>query len=769
MHSCNSRYSSITGKENPWLLVLDNLDDPDESYMLQVTSWIPQAPLGNVIITTRLRAWQMHSSKTIELSSLSKVEAIQLLGLWIGPADYAASERVVSRLGCHALAVNQAGAFISKEFGVNVEHYLEYYDLVRKELMQYGPRHVADWNYWKYAGENGSDTEAALPSESSRPASVLSTWELSFRHLQKIYPDAARLLSLMSFLERTNVTVDIICKGALSEKRFNYQGVFENYHPSMSGVSPWLVELLDGQTPRGQALKINFLMNRLLDFSLIQCTSSNNEESTTTTGQRFWIHPLMHDWARIRLKEDEAAVLAVEAMALISHSIDDSDHFLYTHESNATLLPHIDFAFPALTKFLSNTRVVGEQRARLLKIAYRFGSLYRVHSRWAQSDVLFELVWISMRQALDPDALGPLKSIVGSIDLIFEIPNEYSSSSSKKLDGVAASGLDTIQLHDIIPLLHSKAISVYHQGNIEVAASIISFLTQIHDLDHARLLQFQIQSAETTSSNRALQAIQNRLLSGACTSPGQECICFLETLCLKSKIYEYREETIKSAELITKAYLGFKSILGPNHPRTLLGGIVYLSTTDPDLTKEELGSFIVKEFERLSGPEASITLYAKVCVRQNYDKLKDPEAKVKFWENLFDLCKRTGTYSPDPRIPILDDSTLRIMTGLGWAKISLYSMHDNDAAPPVKLLAEAKELGLRAFENLQRIEPFSSPFASELIGDAFYWERGWNDAEYWYRLCIDMHLTNGGNGNGRLVKDSEQRIEEIKEFRVAGR
>jgi hypothetical protein len=107
------------GKDSTWLLVFDNLDDPDETYIRQVSCWIPHARFGSIIITTQLRAWQMEGAKAIEILSLSKAEAVQLLQMWIGPANEKESEKVVTRLGCLALAVNQAGAFISKEIKVD--------------------------------------------------------------------------------------------------------------------------------------------------------------------------------------------------------------------------------------------------------------------------------------------------------------------------------------------------------------------------------------------------------------------------------------------------------------------------------------------------------------------------------------------------------------------------------------------------------------------------------------------------------------------------
>jgi len=62
----------------------------------------------------------MYGSKTMELLSLSKAAAIQLFQMWTGPADSAASKRIISRLSYHALADYQAGVFISTEFGIHI-------------------------------------------------------------------------------------------------------------------------------------------------------------------------------------------------------------------------------------------------------------------------------------------------------------------------------------------------------------------------------------------------------------------------------------------------------------------------------------------------------------------------------------------------------------------------------------------------------------------------------------------------------------------------
>jgi hypothetical protein len=91
-----------------------------------------------------------------------------------------------------------------------------------------------------------------------------------------------------------------------------------------------------------------FLLNRLQDYSLIRyiaCKGQNTEAAET-----FWVHPLLHDWARVRLPKRKADAVELVALCLVNHSIEDADHFYYQQECNTPLLPHLDFSFHALMK-----------------------------------------------------------------------------------------------------------------------------------------------------------------------------------------------------------------------------------------------------------------------------------------------------------------------------------------------------------------------------------------------------------------------------------
>jgi hypothetical protein len=145
------------GQHARWLLVFDNLDDPEPSYMQQVASWIPDAPLGHVILTTRIVTWDLSSrvSELVEIPALSLDEAVELLSKWVPPRsnrgyDEEEAIRIVKRLGFMALLINQAGAFISKALNGAMAEYLAYYNDACKELLSYGPQYAAEWDYQKH-------------------------------------------------------------------------------------------------------------------------------------------------------------------------------------------------------------------------------------------------------------------------------------------------------------------------------------------------------------------------------------------------------------------------------------------------------------------------------------------------------------------------------------------------------------------------------------------------------------------------------------------
>jgi len=108
-----------------------------------------------------------------------------------GLPDYEEAKRIVEKLGCLPLAIDQAGSYLS---------------MLQKPLHAFLPLFEENFNrtlskkppsaVWQY----GEDT-------------VVTTWEISFEAIRKRNLQAANLLLLCSFLANDDIGVDFLSRG----------------------------------------------------------------------------------------------------------------------------------------------------------------------------------------------------------------------------------------------------------------------------------------------------------------------------------------------------------------------------------------------------------------------------------------------------------------------------------------------------------------------------------------------------------------------------
>ena len=178
-----------------WLLIFDNVDD-----MTMVFKELPGRYSGTVLLTTRSRVADPHI-KSIELEKMSQSESVIFLRLRTstdegvsGEENLPASERdalyalwkVMDGL---PLALDQAGAYI-KTARCSFQEYIYLYRKHRKELLV----------------ERG----AQIPEH---PEAVATTWDVSFRHIERENPAAAELLRLLAFLGPDGIPERLIVWG----------------------------------------------------------------------------------------------------------------------------------------------------------------------------------------------------------------------------------------------------------------------------------------------------------------------------------------------------------------------------------------------------------------------------------------------------------------------------------------------------------------------------------------------------------------------------
>jgi hypothetical protein len=65
----------LTTKQEQWLLLFDNADDPK----INLNTWLPQCDHGNIIITSRNPELCVYAGSSTQVSDMQETEAVELL------------------------------------------------------------------------------------------------------------------------------------------------------------------------------------------------------------------------------------------------------------------------------------------------------------------------------------------------------------------------------------------------------------------------------------------------------------------------------------------------------------------------------------------------------------------------------------------------------------------------------------------------------------------------------------------------------------------
>ena len=312
--ACGLRDKSFEGvrlwlQETPhsWLLVLDNADDPKLDYAV----YVPAASKGHVLITSRVpETADLQTAGMDFYESLSETTAVDLLlkaskiDLNVYSTHCVDAQNVVHLLGCHALAIVQAGASISQGI-CDLGEYAEMFKSQRERLLR---------------------VHSAMAK--SQYGDVYATFEVSAT-------DALKLLNFYAFLNFTNFSETTFEQAWLTSRdipRDLQPGV--NAH--VTDLSHWHVRHLPSfmrQGPSGQLDKMSFRHARSLLASLSIVVVDLPQRVTR-------MHPVTHMWARDRLHDHQElteAWLGTLAVLCLSIRIPTEHKALWVQ-----LQPHIE-------------------------------------------------------------------------------------------------------------------------------------------------------------------------------------------------------------------------------------------------------------------------------------------------------------------------------------------------------------------------------------------------------------------------------------------
>lgn len=380
----------LTGLEMPWLLVIDNADDPSVDY----ARFFPAGDRGHILVTSRNPDCRIHATiGYYEFKEMDPEDAITLLlkaaqtGGVEDKKNRELARPMAKALGHLPLALIQAGASIRQNI-CSLEDYLEIYSSRRSQIISDQP--VQGGDHYKYT--------------------IYTTWEVSFQMIQnqssELAKDAIDILQIFAFLHFEQIPTAIFEKAwhgvqlldlsqpvsSFVEKclgTFRNNWVFANLYnrPLPTNVTSSrsnLPPIVGHHGMKFDRYRFRNALAMLASFSLIFKDSAKDSYS---------MHPMVHFWARDRLLLDDRSMWSEVATNILALSI------LPTSEGGAkvvgadqhyrrSLLPHIDSCLHEHTKpFLGHIVATGQ----ILK-AVKFATAYSEGGRWANASELQEQV-----------------------------------------------------------------------------------------------------------------------------------------------------------------------------------------------------------------------------------------------------------------------------------------------------------------------------------------------------------------------------------------
>ncbi|MFF7789262.1 tetratricopeptide repeat protein [Streptomyces sp. NPDC007991] len=296
---------------DPWLLVLDNADDPT---VLEGGAWLRSSDRGTVLVTTRHATsplWRAPGVHRHALGVLPLEEAARVLcDLAPDAGDLESARKVAERLGRLPLALTLAGSHLAHQL-------------------------LESWSMDEYARKLGEESTTIVDRGASGRGGGQSrrlvgrTWQLSLDTLaEQGLPEATTLLRLLSFLAADPVPLSVLAPVARGEV-------------TLAGLEPAL-----------RAEQLEPALRGLIDHSLAELVEVDGTRCVRA-------HGVLLDSVAEGVPQDRRAIVADSAAALLEAALpDEGSGSPETRSRLALLAPHA-------TRLLA---VAGDERTATLAV-----------------------------------------------------------------------------------------------------------------------------------------------------------------------------------------------------------------------------------------------------------------------------------------------------------------------------------------------------------------------------------------------------------------
>jgi tetratricopeptide (TPR) repeat protein len=529
------------GQTERSLVVLDSADaigDGDNESYPNLEFFLPDAPMVDVIITTRhTRVVEITPLMPVEVGEMEDTEAMELFQKcaklqYPGPDVSTEVLQIVITLGKLALAITLAGSYIAAtpRLRSDIRSYLpEYYER-RKQLL-------------------GMKTEKLIHRYGE---SVLSTWETSFAAVERQSAMAARLLSLLAFLNFNDI-FPALFKRFRDEKKLTGD-------VSEASNRRWQSYLSPDCPADPYALEAAFAA--LQTYSLVQWRDSQGG---------YAMHKLVHAWGQDRLEVEQQRYLSLMGLELL---IDNIPSGAGNPIIGMRLVPHVMTNFAITSHTNKALAIIHEESLVSLAVIGNFlGGL----GRWSDEYEVRAFLFRKIRESAGTEHPSRLTSSMGNLATVLSRQGKYEQAEEMYRQVLRLSETVLGKEHpNTLASMNNLATVLRNQGKYEQAEEIHRQVFRLSETvlgkeDPLVLTSMDNLALVLTGLGKYKQAeeIHRQALRLKETVLGKEHPGTLMNMNNLAKVLDHQGK-YEQAEEMHRQTLGLcETVLGKEHPHTL--------------------------------------------------------------------------------------------------------------------------------------------------------------------------------------------------------
>jgi tetratricopeptide (TPR) repeat protein len=604
----NAAKSWLASQQRPWMLLIDNADNPD----IDVTRYFPGGERGVILMTTRNPSNKVHGTVGTRFYHFEKLEnddasdlllkAANVPSPWELPTRTSAN-RIAEELGYLPLALIHAGKAIMDGL-CSLANYLDYYGRSWRRIRT--SRSISG-----YRGDKDADMN------------VYSTFEIVYLGLEakkeEDSEDGVQLLKMFSFFHWENIEVDMLIAAAKNPRR-EQDGSKEKEDSQATEIASktsgkqwiqpirelaidYITEFLKGKPILPAVLRDDdqapFDEDRLRKALTLLAQMSMMTHHTESDS--YWMHPLVHTWVRERPQTStgEQVIWCQAAVTTLSSCIffrPPTEHATVDERLRRVILPHVDNVRKA--QKVIRELIIEKQKTHKRSWLMSWLAPPKVSSEiqpieWAK----FSLVYLQ----------------VGKWEGAEKLQLPVQELACRRL------GMDHPRTMDITLLLSTTyALQSRNNKAIDLQRQVLDACARVYGLNHPKTLKVADTLGATCLMGSRLaeaQKLHKQAVEGMTKVLGPE---HEDTLIATDNLGKVQARYFlwnEAKDLHVRAFNGMKKTLGPANLQTLQAmehlALMYMYLENLDLALE-LAQEVLAVREKKCGREHPYTLMAKL-------------------------------------------------------------------------------------------------------------------------------------------------------------